>query len=565
MPQLSLRQQLAQRIIIRISAEDYFSSEDRRRFFRRLVRDEGIGGVCVFQSNAVETAAMLKELQQIASASAAAIPLMVCADFEHGVAMRLVGGTAFPHARNLGEGDDPKMTFRVAQAIAKEAAMLGVHWNFAPVCDVNVNPANPVIGNRVFGDMPERVMRHASEYIRGTQSVGVLACAKHFPGHGDTATDSHDTLPVLAFDRDRLERVELLPFRAALQAGVKSVMVGHLAVSALEDEPQTRRPASLSRSIIANVLREQMGFDGIIITDALDMKAVTERYPAEASEQAVVEALAAGADIALMPVDPLAALNAAEQAAQSGLLSAKETDAAVERILEAKRWCGLWTGEASANVNLGVVQDVEVQTRRAAAQMTEETAKHHQLLALEAAKKGLHWYDGSGSVSDVQPIGMFNHIAGFAFVDDDDAQIGAATSFFRYLAQNFQGNCDFGFVDAAMEEADLASFVAGTQDAEAIVLAVFARPVQQQKEAAGQQVHYPPHSPWLSGRLNDIAHRLASNKPVVAVLFGNPELRHSFPRPPATAYCCTFSAAEPALGAAAFELAQTEVEARNLD
>jgi beta-glucosidase-like glycosyl hydrolase len=538
MSQLSLRQQLAQRIIIRISAEDYFSGEDRRRVYRRLVRDEGIGGVCVFQSNAVETATMLKELQQIASASVLQIPLLVCADFEYGVAMRLVGGTAFPHARNLGEGAVPATTFRVAQAIAKEAAMLGVQCNFAPVCDVNNNFTNPVIGNRAFGESAEIVAAHASEYIRGTQSVGVMACAKHFPGHGDTSMDSHDALPVLRFDRERLEQLELLPFRAAVQAGVRAVMVGHLAVPALEQTSDVLIPASLSRRIITGLLREELGFEGLIITDALDMKAVTNRasvHDVDAAMQAVVEAFTAGADIALMPSEPVAALDTAVRAAKDGLLQNEDIAASVQRILEAKAWCGLVENERYAAF---------AQERRFAATMTEESVKQHQLLALETAKRGLKWFAGSGSISDVQPMSQFQQIAGFALVDDDNAQIGAATSFFRYLAQSFQGNCDFGFVDAEMEEPDLTSFVAGTHDAEAFVIAVFARARSSEKGVE------------IAKRFHVLTARLVRDKPVIVILFGNPYIRQTFPIQPATAYLCAFSSSEPAIGAAAFELAQ---------
>jgi len=290
-----------------------------------------IGPLGIEKSQAYPTAALNNELQ-----AKAKIPLLVGADFERGSAMRLDEGTSFPTQMALAAAGDPKDAYTMGKITAIEARDVGVHWIYAPVSDVNNNPENPIINTRSFGEEPSRVAEFVSEYVRGVNENGGLATAKHFPGHGDTAADSHIDLPVIKADRARLDSLELVPFRAAIAAGAGSVMTGHLNVPALEPDPNT--PATLSHNILTGVLREQLGFEGLVITDAMDMGGITVRF---APGEAAVRAVLAGADALLMPPVPDAAFEALQVAVKSGRISRERLDASVRRILEAKARLGL--------------------------------------------------------------------------------------------------------------------------------------------------------------------------------------------------------------------------------
>src|SRR5216683_1167016 len=273
------------------------------------------------------------------------LPLLVGADFERGTAMRLDEGTSFPTAMALAAGGNPKDAYAMGKITALEARAVGIHWIYAPDADVNNNPGNPIINTRSFGEDPARVAEFVSEFVRGVQENGGLATAKHFPGHGDTAADSHIDLPVIRADRVRLDQLELVPFRAAISMQVDSIMTGHLNVPALEPDPDT--PATLSHNILTDVLRNQLGFQGLIVTDAMDMGGITVRYaPGEAAVRAVV----AGADCLLMPPVPDAAFEALQVAVESGRISKERLDASVRRILQAKARLALNTNRL-ADVN----------------------------------------------------------------------------------------------------------------------------------------------------------------------------------------------------------------------
>ncbi|MGB9242293.1 MAG: glycoside hydrolase family 3 N-terminal domain-containing protein [Candidatus Acidiferrales bacterium] len=264
------------------------------------------------------------------------VPLLISADFESGTGMRLDEGTNFPSAMAIGATDNPQLAYTAGKDTALEARAAGIHWIFAPDADVNDNPGNPIINIRAFGEDPRQVADFATQFIRGIEENGALATAKHFPGHGDVTTDSHLSLPVVPDDRKELESNELVPFRAAISAGVSSIMPGHLAVRALE--PDAAVPASLSRNILTGLLRDEMKFRGLIVTDAMDMGGVTSMYP---PDEAAIRAVEAGADIVLQPPVPDAALAGLENAVKSGRLSEKRIDESVRRILQAKARLGL--------------------------------------------------------------------------------------------------------------------------------------------------------------------------------------------------------------------------------
>jgi beta-glucosidase-like glycosyl hydrolase/CubicO group peptidase (beta-lactamase class C family) len=285
----------------------------------------------VVKSQAYPTAVLANQLQ-----SKSKLPLLIGADFERGSAMRLDEGTSFPTAMALAAAGNPLDAYTMGKITALEARAAGVQWIYAPDSDVNNNPANPIINTRSFGEDPARVAQFVSEFIRGAQENGALATAKHFPGHGDTAADSHIDLPVIRADKQRLETLELVPFRAAIAAGVGSIMTGHLSIPALEPDPDT--PATLSSNILTGLLRDELGFQGLVITDAMDMGGITVRF---APGEAAVRAVLAGADALLMPPVPDAAFESLQHAVKSGRISRERLDASVRRILEAKARLGL--------------------------------------------------------------------------------------------------------------------------------------------------------------------------------------------------------------------------------
>src|SRR6266851_4957112 len=285
----------------------------------------------IVKSQAYPTAVLNNQLQ-----AKSKLPLLIGADFERGTAMRLDEGTSFPTAMALAAGGDVQDAYTMGKITALESRAVGIHWVYAPDADVNNNPGNPIINTRSFGEDPERVAQFVSAFVLGVQENGGLATAKHFPGHGDTAADSHLDLPVIRASRARLDDVELVPFRAAISMRVDSVMTGHLNVPALEPDPNT--PATLSHNILTDLLRKQLAYEGLIVTDAMDMGGITVRY---APGEAAVRAVAAGADAVLMPPVPDAAFEALQAAVKSGRISKARLDASVRRILQAKARLGL--------------------------------------------------------------------------------------------------------------------------------------------------------------------------------------------------------------------------------
>jgi len=274
--------------------------------------------------------------QNFALQSATRIPLWLAADFEQGIAPTVSGGIHAIPAMGLGATHDSAHTFAVAKAIAEEASALGVNLNFMPVLDVNTDPRNPVINVRSFGENPRAVAQHGIAFMRGLHAGGLVACAKHFPGHGATHVDSHSGLPVIDSTVERLRNVELFPFREAIAAGLPMIMTGHLSVPALDKNGMA---ATLSPTILQDVLRCELGFKGVIISDALDMGAVANHM---SEEDVVVHAFNAGCDILLMPREPRRATQALLDAVKSGRVKESRLDEAVTRIISLKAASGLF-------------------------------------------------------------------------------------------------------------------------------------------------------------------------------------------------------------------------------
>lgn len=333
---LSLPEWVAQMVIVRASGHlfdhqiRYPAWEPPTATLRHWLEDLAVGGVILLGGSAAELGLRSHQLQEWAK-----IPLLIAADIEEGVGQRFAGATWFPPPLALAaiaQQDPAKAEFYAEQMgayTAEEALAIGINWVLAPVVDVNNNPQNPVINVRAFGETPDIVSQLSTAFIRGAKRHPVLTAAKHFPGHGDTATDSHLELPVLNHSQQRLAEVELPPFERAIAAGVDAVMSAHLQIPALDQQ----YPATLSHRILTEELRQRLGFGGLIVTDALIMGAIANRYGAN---EAPVLAVEAGADILMMPVDPAGAIQAICEAVESGRISPERIQASVERIWQAK-------------------------------------------------------------------------------------------------------------------------------------------------------------------------------------------------------------------------------------
>jgi beta-N-acetylhexosaminidase len=282
----------------------------------------------LYRNQPYEAAELLNRMQQDSK-----LPLLIAADFERGVTMRLHGATEFPHAMAFGAAGKVEYAEAFGRITAQEARAIGVHWNFFPDADVNSNPANPIINTRSFGEDPQQVGELVTAYIRAARANGMLTTVKHFPGHGDTATDSHLGVAQVTGDMARLKSVELPPFQKAIEAGVDSVMVAHVSVPALDSDPN--HVATTSPSIVTGLLKNQLGFKGIVVTDALDMAALTRLYSAHIG-RAAVDAFKAGNDLLLIPADLDASYRAMLEAVRSREITPAQLDASVLKILKAK-------------------------------------------------------------------------------------------------------------------------------------------------------------------------------------------------------------------------------------
>ncbi|MFZ2491051.1 MAG: glycoside hydrolase family 3 protein, partial [Thermoanaerobaculia bacterium] len=349
--QLTLDEKIGQMFVFASSAPYMSESSPAYRELLRQVKENKVGGVIWSISNVYETAWVTERLQ-----SAARVPLIIAADLENGSGMRFQDTTTWPSAMAVAATGDPVFAERQGEITAIESKAIGVNQIYAPVADVNVNPDNPVINTRSYGEDPAEVGRYVAAFVRGAQRGGVLATVKHFPGHGDTKTDSHRSLPVLEMSRERLEAVELVPFRAAIEAGVGSVMSGHVAIPALDDTPAPLRdraeaardnpdaleeneteggtvPASVSPKMLAGLLRRDLGFTGLIVTDSFSMGGVVSRF---APGEAAIRGIEAGNDQILKPANIDLAIAAVKEAVRTGRITEARIDESVRRILAAK-------------------------------------------------------------------------------------------------------------------------------------------------------------------------------------------------------------------------------------
>jgi beta-glucosidase-like glycosyl hydrolase/CubicO group peptidase (beta-lactamase class C family) len=325
---MTLEEKIGQLFMVLVASDQNKAATDR---IKDLIQREHLGGVIFSTGGPMRQAKLTNEYQSLAKT-----PLLIGMDAEWGLAMRLDSTFAFPWNMTLGAIRDSNLVEQVGYRIGLHAKRLGVHINFAPDVDININPRNPIIGNRSFGEDRENVAQKGAAFVRGMGRAGVLSSAKHFPGHGDTAVDSHKDLPVIDFERERLDSIELYPYKRLIREGVSSVMVAHLNVPALE--PDEKRPSSLSASIISGTLKKELNFKGLVFTDALNMNGVASFAENGGTE---LEAFLAGNDILLMPRDLKSAKTAIQTAYENGIITEERLSSSVKKILMAKFKAGL--------------------------------------------------------------------------------------------------------------------------------------------------------------------------------------------------------------------------------
>ena len=513
---MTLRDEVAQLVLIAFHGDMPNTRTREYRKFVRLVHDVKVGGLIL---NNIANGRVVQKAEPYAAASflnrmqrLATVPLIVGGDFERGVSMRIDRTTVFPHAMAFGAAGDPAFTRYEGGITAREARALGVHWIYYPVADVNNNPDNPIIIIRSFGENPQDVAAHVKAFIEGARSDKknvVLTTAKHFPGHGDTAVDTHMNLATIPADLERLERLELVPFRAAIAAGVDSVMTAHVAVPALAPADL---PATLSPAILTDLLRKRLGFSGLVITDALEMRGIANGFgPGDAS----VRALEAGADALLMPSDPEAAIKAVVAAVESGRLTRQRIESSVVKLLAAKERLGL---DRKRFVDLDAIGDI--------VNSPESNEK-----AQEIADRAVTAVRNNGNLL---PLAAPERAC---FVVMPESRFSSSGQLFAQEVRRREPRAQQATVDPSMPRETLDEALGKLSGCESYVVAAFAS-VGADRGTVG-----------LTGDLPHAIEALAaSGKPVALVALGNPYLLRNFPQ--VAAYLATFSTVPPSETAA---------------
>jgi beta-N-acetylhexosaminidase len=479
-----------------------------------------VDGPYLLRSEPYEAAELLNRLQREST-----LPLLFAADFERGVSMRLMGTTVFPHAMAFGGDGNPEDAETFGRITAEEARAIGIHWNFFPDADVNSNPANPVINTRSFGEDPRQVGDLVAAYIKGAHEGGMLTTVKHFPGHGDTATDSHLGVASVNVDRAHLDSIELPPFREAITAGVDSVMVAHVTVPALDPDPN--HVATISPTIVSDLLEKQLGFKGIIVTDALDMAGLTDLF-AQNIGRAAVEAFKAGNDLLLIPADFPASYNATLQAVQSGEISRERLDRSVLKILKAKASLGL---QDARQVDIKAVASLVAkpqnlafgqQVADAAVTLVRDNGKVLPLKSLKnqgTAKGALPYTTREETHNDVVAV-LFS----------DDVRTDSGRSFGRELRARIP-DARVLYVDPRIAAGMSDEVLKAVDEAKTVIAAVYVVPT------AGKVGNTVAMADATGTLLQQLLEHAAEKTAVVAM--GNPYLAADFPK--VENYLCTFS------------------------
>ena len=476
-----------------------------------------VDGPFLLRSEPYEAAELLNRMQRDSK-----LPLLIAADFERGVATRLMGTTNFPHAMAFGADGKIEDAEKFGRITAEEARAVGVHWNFFPDADVNSNPANPIINTRSFGEDPKQVGDLVAAYIKGAHEGGMLTTVKHFPGHGNTATDSHLGVASVNVDRAHLDSIELPPFRQAIAAGVDSVMVAHVTVPALDSDPD--HVATISPAVVSDLLEKQLGFKGLIVTDALDMAGLTHLFAGNIG-RAAVEAFKAGNDLLLIPADLGASYEAMVKAVRSGEISRERLDRSVLKMLKLKASLGLndsRTVDLSAlATSVGKPENIAFgqQVADSAVTLVRDNGKVLPLKSKGTAQAGLPYMTREQT---------HNETVAVLFSDDVRTESG------RAFGRDFRARIPDAhviYVDPRMAAGMSDEVLKAVDEAQTVVAAVYVIPT------AGKVGNSVAMADATGALLQQVLDRAASKTVVVAM--GNPYLASDFPK--IENYMCTFS------------------------
>jgi beta-N-acetylhexosaminidase len=528
---LSLEEKVGQLFMIRANTAFYNVGNPDFVQLQQTIHRYHVGGILltvpaegavIYKNQPYEAAMFTNHLQRESQ-----LPLIFAADFERGLYMRFNSTTGFPHAMAFTATGKPSYVGDFARVVAQEARAIGVQWDFFPVADVNSAPANPIINTRSFGEDPQQVSEFVTAFLGPARENGLLTTVKHFPGHGNEDADSHIALARVVSDRAHLDKVELPPFRAAIEAGVDAVMTAHLTVPALDRDPG--HVATTSPAIVSRLLREELGFQGIIVTDAMDMNAVTRLYPVG---RAVVEAVKAGNDLIVIPADIEASYNALLEAVRSGEIPPSRIDQSVIRILHAKAAVGLHKGRF---VDINNVANVIARPESLA-------------LAQRVADEAVTLVRENGKVLPLKRLGT-NHPAGayqsaagqgghlLTVVLSDDIRSDVGHTFERQLRARVPDS-NVIFVDPHMATLIGPAVLDAAQHSQAVVVAAMLIPTAG--KTARVQGSYT-NTVSLDDASAGLLHALldGASAKTVLVSLGNPYLASSFPE--VENYVCTFS------------------------
>jgi beta-N-acetylhexosaminidase len=461
----------------------------------RWVREEGVGSVTMGLGPPLEVATTLNRLQR-----ASELPLLVSANMERGAdrfsggilfpyGFEIGGGTGFPPVMAVGATRDERLAYEMGRITALEARALGIHMVFSPVVDVNNNAANPIINTRAYGEDPELVGRLAAAHVRGVQDHGVLATAKHFPGHGDTGTDSHLSLPVITVDSARADSVELPPYRTVIAAGVAAVMSAHIAFPALTGDSL---PATLSARLMTGLLRDELGFDGLVVTDAMNMGGIVREF---GDGDAAVRAVKAGADILLFPREVTPTIDAVTSAVERGEIDEARIDRSVRRLLEIKARLGLRESRTT---------DVEAVPRVVG-------VPAHLAVAQEIADRSITLARDRDGVLPLSPTAR---VLSVIYADDDDPLTGRA---FHRVLREWSPGVETVMLDGSAGAAELADLRARAERADIVLFSPFVRVMAFKGDVA------------IAEPVAALVEEIAATRRMVVTSFGNPYVIEQFP------------------------------------
>ncbi|UCC40568.1 MAG: glycoside hydrolase family 3 C-terminal domain-containing protein [Candidatus Aminicenantes bacterium] len=505
---MTLEEKIGQMVACRYSGHFVNRYSDYLEGLESLIVKRKIGGLILFGGEVYETAYLTNTAQKMAK-----VPLLIASDFERGAGNQISGATLFPPLMALGATWSEEQAYLMGKITAFEGRALGIHMTYSPVVDVNINPENPIINTRSFGEDPEQVSRMAIAFIKGCQENGLLATAKHFPGHGDTSEDSHTVLPTVEGDRSRLDSVELYPFKKAIEAGVQTIMTAHLYLPALDPTPDL--PATLSPRIITDLLRKELGFKGLIVTDAMGMGGVTTLY---SPEEAALKAVQAGVDILLLPPKPDEVIESLIQVVRGGIILESRIDSSVRKILEAKARLGLHKKK---------LVDVDFLDRTVA---TRENLQH----ADSVFEDSITLVKNEGSVlplsGEDQKVAVFSmssdpggYFAGRNFIREVEER---CPEFFHFYADAYTGD---EFLQEGIEKA---------READVVVFALFSS-LRAWKDSVDLDLRH----------IELVRNAAATDTPVIVISFGSPYFLKHFPE--VDSYLCAYRWSPPAQIAAA--------------